>query len=146
MVTRVHGYLPVMAAALAVAGVTGCGAAPGAVQQAFDQRYPGFEVVAWEQQHYGWEAAFGGDDGAFEVEFDFSGQWLETEVEVVDAAGFPAAVRLAVQSVSGGIPVDKWEIEVTPAGEFYEIETLGSDGEYYFDATGQQVSNDYEDA
>jgi hypothetical protein len=43
-------------------------------------------------------------------------------------------------------PVDKWEIEVTPAGEFYEIETLGSDGEYYFGATGRQVSNQYEDA
>jgi hypothetical protein len=72
-------------------------------------------------------------------------QWLETEVEVVDAAGFPAAVRQAVQGLTRS-PVDKWEIEVTPTGEFYEIETLGSDGEYYFDATGRQVSNQYEDA
>ena len=135
-----------MAAALIVAGATGCSAAPGPVQQAFDQRYPGFDVVMWEQQPYGWEAAFGGDDGAFEAEFDSSGRWLETEVEVVDAAGFPAAVRQAVQGVTRGGPVDKWEIEVTPTGEFYEIEILGSDGEYYFDATGQQVDNQYEDA
>jgi Putative beta-lactamase-inhibitor-like, PepSY-like len=144
MITR--RYLPVVAAALVVAGATGCGAAPGPVQQAFDQRYPGFDVVAWEPQPYGWEAAFGGDDGAYEAEFDHSGRWLETEVEVVDGAGFPAAARQAVQNVTRGGHVDKWEIEVTPAGEFYEIEILGSDGEYYFDAAGRPVNNEYEDA
>jgi Putative beta-lactamase-inhibitor-like, PepSY-like len=146
MITRVRSYVPVVAAALVVAGATGCSAAPGPVQQAFDQRYPGFEAVTWEQQPYGWEAAFGGDDGAYEAEFDPSGRWLETEVEVVDGAGFPAAVRQAVQGVTGGGPIDKWEIEVTPTGEFYEIEILGSDGEYYFDANGQPVDNEYEDA
>jgi Putative beta-lactamase-inhibitor-like, PepSY-like len=135
-----------LAGVAAVAATTSCSGAPGPVQQAFDQRYPGFETVTWEQQPYGWEAAFGGDDGAYEAEFDASGQWLETEVEVVDAAGFPAAVRQAVQSVTGGSRVDKWEIEVTPQGEFYEIETLGSDGEYYFDPSGRQVSNQHEDA
>jgi hypothetical protein len=146
MVTPVRSWLTVAAAALVVAGATGCGAAPGPVQQAFDQRYPGFEVVEWEQHSYGWEAAFGGDDGAYEAEFDFSGRWLETEVEVVDGAGFPAAVRQAVQGVTGIAPVDKWEIEVTPAGEFYEIEIRNSDGEYYFNASGQQVDNQFEDA
>ena len=138
-------FLPLVTAALVVA-LAGCGAAPGPVQQSFDQRYPGFEEVAWERQPYGWEAAFGGDDGAYEAEFDASGRWLETEVEVVDAAGFPTAVRQAVQGITGLRHVDKWEIEVTPTGEFYEIELRGSDGEYYFDASGRQVSNDYEDA
>jgi hypothetical protein len=133
-------------AALVVACVTGCSATPGAVQEAFDQRYPGFHVETWERQPYGWEAAFGGDDGAYEAEFDFSGRWLETEVEVVDAAGFPAAVRQAVQGATTGGHVDKWEIEVTPEGEFYEVEILGSDGEYYFDAAGRPVENQFEDA
>jgi hypothetical protein len=140
---RRHLVLPVVAVALVV---TACGSAPNAVQQAFDQRYPSFDVATWEQQPYGWEAAFGGDDGAYEAEFDPSGQWLETEVEVVDAAGFPAAVRQAVQGVTGGRAVDKWEIEITPTGEFYEIETVGSDAEYYFDAAGRQARNQYEDA
>lgn len=139
---RLLRLIPLAAVALAV---TACGAAPNAVQRAFDQRYPGFEVTTWEQQPYGWEAAFGGDDGAYEAEFDSSGRWLETEVEVVDAAGFPAAVRQAVQGVTGGRPVEKWEIEITPEGEFYEIEA-GFDGEYYFDAAGRQVRNQYEDA
>jgi hypothetical protein len=94
----------------------------------------------------GWEAASGGDDGAYEAEFDFSGGWLETEVEVVDAAGFPAAVRQAVHGVTRGGHVDKWEIEVTPAGEFYEVEILGSDGEHYFDAAGRPAENQFEDA
>jgi hypothetical protein len=138
--------LAVVVAALLVGCTTGCSAAPGPVQQAFDQRYAGFDVVTWERQPYGWEAAFGGDDGAYEAEFDFSGQWLETEVEVVDGAGFPAAVRQAVNGVAGGSTVEKWEIEVTPTGEFYEIELLGSDGEYYFDAAGRPVDNRYEDA
>jgi hypothetical protein len=146
MVTRVRSCLSIVAAVLVVVGVTGCGGAPSPVQQAFDHRYPGFDVTTWEQQPYGWEAAFGGDDGAYEAEFDFSGQWLETEVEVVDAAGFPAAVRQAVADVTRGAPVGKWEIEVTPAGEFYEIEPLDSDAEYYFDASGRQVDNRYEDA
>ena len=146
VITDLRRCLPIAAAALVVAGLTSCSAAPGPAQQAFDQRYPGFEVVEWEQHDYGWEAAFGGDDGAYEAEFDFSGRWLETEVEVVDAAGFPAAVRQAVHSTTGGLPVDKWEIEVTPAGEFYEIELLGSDGEYYFDAAGRQAENQFEDA
>ena len=48
--------------------------------------------------------------------------------------------------MTGGSPVEKWEIEVTPTGEFYEIEIAGSDGEYYFDATGRRVENRYEDA
>ncbi len=145
MATRTRRF-PLAVGALVVLGATGCSGAPGAVEQAFEQRYPGVEVASWEQQPYGWEAAFGGDDGAYEAEFDPSGQWLETEVEVVDAAGFPAAVRLAVQGVTGGRPVDKWEIEVTPTGEFYEIEVLGSDSEYYFDATGRRVANRNEDA
>jgi hypothetical protein len=138
--------LPIVAVMLVLAGATGCSVAPGPVEQAFDQRYPGFDTVTWEQQPYGWEAAFGGDDGTYEAEFDASGQWLETEVEVVDAAGFPAAVRRAVQGATGNSPVEKWEIEVTPAGEFYEVEIFGSDGEYYFDANGQQANNQYEDA
>jgi hypothetical protein len=145
MITRVRSFLPGVAAALVVVGATGCSAAPGPVQQAFSQRYPGFDVVTWEQQPYGWEAAFGGDDGAYEAEFDSSGQWLETEVEVVDAAGFPAPVRQAVQNMTGGA-VDKWEIEITPTGEFYEIEAFDSDGEFYFDAAGRHVANQYEDA
>jgi putative PepSY-like beta-lactamase-inhibitor len=145
MVTRTRRFR-LAVGALVVLGATGCSGAPNAVQQAFEQRYPGVEVAAWEQQPYGWEAAFGGDDGAYEAEFDPAGRWLETEVEVVDAAGFPAAVRQAVQGVTGGGAVEKWEIEVTPEGEFYEIETVGSDGEHYFDATGRQVGNRYEDA
>ncbi len=144
--TDLRGCLRIAAAALGVVGLTSCSGAPGPVQQAFDQRYPAFDVVTWEQQHYGWEAAFGGDDGAYEAEFDSSGRWLETEVEVVDAAGFPAAVRQAVQGATGGRAVDKWEIEVTPAGEFYEVETVGSDGEYYFDAAGRPAENQFEDA
>lgn len=146
VITDLRGYLRVVATALAVASLTSCSAAPGAAQQAFDQRYPAFDVETWERQPYGWEAAFGGDDGAYEAEFDFSGRWLETEVEVVDAAGFPAAVRQAVHGVTGGGHVDKWEIEVTPAGEFYEVEILGSDGEHYFDAAGRPVENQFEDA
>jgi hypothetical protein len=156
--TRGRSYLPVVAAALVIASATGCSAdasadaddgslrPPAIVQQAFDQRHPGFDNVVWEQHPYGWEAAFGGDDGAYEAEFGWSGAWLETEVEVVDAAGFPVAVRQAVHDVTRGSHVDKWEIEITPTGEFYEIETFGSDGEYYFDATGSQVGNQYEDA
>jgi hypothetical protein len=146
MITRVRAYLPVVAAALVVAGVTGCSAAPGPVQQAFDQRYPGFENVMWERQPYGWEAAFGGDDGAFEAEFDSNGNWLETEVEVLEGAGFPPAVREVVRSATGGSHIEKWEIEVTPMGEFYEVEVLGSDGEWYFDAAGWSANNRYEDA
>jgi hypothetical protein len=146
MVIRVRGWLTAVAATLVVTGASGCGGAPGSVQQAFDQRYPGFDVVTWERQPYGWEAAFGGDDGAFEAEFDSAGQWLETEVEVVDAAGFPTAVRQAVQSATAGAPIAKWEIETTPTGEFYEVEILGSDGEHYFDAAGRPVANRYEDA
>jgi hypothetical protein len=51
-----------------------------------------------------------------------------------------------VQGATGGRAVDKWEIEVTPAGEFYEVETVGSDGEYYFDAAGRAAENQFEDA
>ncbi len=32
----------------------------------------------------------------------------------------------------------------SPDGEFYEI--AGTDGEYYFDATGRRADNRYEDA
>ena len=136
----------VLAAALVVLGAPGCSATPGAVQQAFERRYPGMEVEAWERQPYGWEAGFGGDDGVYEAEFDPSGRWLESEVEVIDAAGFPAAVREAVASATGGRQIDKWEIEITPDGEFYEVETLGSDGEFYFDPTGRPAANQFEDA
>ncbi len=133
--------------AAVLVGVAGCGGAPGsAVQEAFQQRYPGSEVTAWEQQPYGWEASFGGDDGVYEAEFDPSGRWLESEVEVIDAAGFPAAVRQAVTAATGRQPIEKWEIEITPDGEFYEVEPAGSDAEYYVDATGRPAVNQYEDA
>jgi hypothetical protein len=51
-----------------------------------------------------------------------------------------------VQGVTGTGTVDKWEIEVTPTGEFYEVEVSGSDGEWYFDAAGRPANNQYEDA
>ena len=146
MVIRMRKCLPIALIVVAGAGVAGCSGVPRAAEQTFEQRYPGVEVASWEQQPYGWEAAFGGDDGAWEAEFDGSGRWLETEVEVVDAAGFPAAVRDAVAATPGGAWISKWEIEITPDGEFYEIETAASGGEYYFDATGRQVANRYEDA
>jgi hypothetical protein len=55
-------------------------------------------------------------------------------------------VREAARGVTGTGTVGKWEIEVTPTGEFYEIEIAGTDGEYYFDATGRRADNRYEDA
>ncbi len=66
MATRTRRFPPVLVGALVVLGTAGCAGAPGAAQQAFEQRYPGFEVVSWEQQPYGWEAAFG-DDGVYEA-------------------------------------------------------------------------------
>ncbi len=50
MLLHVRAFLPIAAAALVLASATGRSGAPGAVQQAFDQRYPEFEVAAWEQQ------------------------------------------------------------------------------------------------
>jgi hypothetical protein len=51
-----------------------------------------------------------------------------------------------VQGSAGPGQVGKWEIEVTPNGEFSEVELLGSDGERYIDASGRQATDDDEDA
>jgi hypothetical protein len=128
--------------------VAGCGA-PDPVERAFAERHPGVDAQ-WEQQPYGWEAAFTASGVEHEVEFDDDGRWLETEREVVPGAGdptagFPPAVIDAIRR-DGISSVGKWEIEETPAGTFYEIEPSTGDGEYYYDGTGAPAPNTNEDA
>lgn len=133
------------AAALALAG---CGA-PDPVEQAFAARHPGVSAE-WEQQPYGWEAAFEAAGVEHEVEFDADGRWLETEREVIEGRGdpsaaFPPAVIEAIQR-DGIFSVGKWEVEETPTGTFYEIEPTSGDGELYYDPTGARAANAHEDA
>lgn len=126
----------------------GCGA-PDPVEQALAARHPGVGVE-WEQQPYGWEAAFREDGFEYEVEFDDGGRWLETEREVVQGTGdpttgFPPAVIDAIRR-DGVTSVGKWEIEETPTGTYYEIEPDTGDAEYYYDPTGARAANANEDA
>ncbi len=82
-----------------------------------------------------------------EAEYNASGQWLETEVEVEEAA-FSKAVLDRIRQLYPQYTITKREIETTPNGTFYEVEiTLGDQElELYFDANGNPATNSNEDS
>ncbi len=82
-----------------------------------------------------------------EAEYNAAGQWLETEVEV-DEAAFSKVVLDRVRQQYPQHTITKLEIETTPNGKFYEVEiTLGGQElELYFNENGKPVTNLYEDS
>lgn len=135
-------------AAVIGAGLAGCGgdAVPAAVEQAYDRIYPDTNP-RWSRQPYGYEAVIVINEFEYEAEFAGDGTWLETEYELA-APAFPPAVIEAIQREYPGADISKYEIEVTPAGVFYEIEVEqgGSQTERYYDAQGEPADNSNEDA
>lgn len=116
-------FYPV-AIAIVTAILTGCTEASIApldvVHQAFTQQYPGI-TPTWHQKPYGYEAVFIHNGLETEAEYNALGQWLETEVEVEEAA-FSKAVLDRVRKEYPQYTITKCEIETTPNGTFYEVE------------------------
>jgi uncharacterized membrane protein YkoI len=111
--------------------------------------YPNQNTTAinWVQQKYGWEALFELDGQDIEVEFDKSGNWIETELENVARTMIPQRVLAAVQSRFPSCQFKEYEIEYTIDGTFYEIEIMdgGQERELYFNDKGERKTNTNED-
>lgn len=119
---------------------------PDAVQQAFAKQYPGM-TPTWQTKPYGYEAVFMQNGLETEAEYNAAGQWLETEVEVGEAA-FSQVVLDRIRQQYPQHTITKYEIETTPNGKFYEVEiTLaGQELELYFNENAKPITNLYEDS
>jgi uncharacterized membrane protein YkoI len=105
------------------------------------------DAIHWVKQKNGWEAQFENDGQEMEVEFDESGNWLETELESVSKTMIPQHIMKAVQQRFPACQFKEFEIEYTAEGTFYEIEIIdgGQEREVYYNAKGEKKSNLNED-
>jgi uncharacterized membrane protein YkoI len=103
--------------------------------------------INWAQPKYGWEAQFEVDGQEIEVEFDKSGNWIETELENVPRTMIPQRVLAAVQSRFPLCQFKEYEIEYTADGTFYEIEIMdgSQERELYYNDKGEKKTNTNED-
>jgi uncharacterized membrane protein YkoI len=103
--------------------------------------------IHWVQPKYGWEAQFELDGQEIEVEFDKSGNWIETELENVARTMIPQRVLAAVQSRFPLAQFKEYEIEYTHDGTFYEIEIMdgSQERELYYNDKGEKKTNTNED-
>lgn len=104
-------------------------------------------TIQWAERKYGWEALFESEGQDFEVEFNKSGEWLETELENVPQTLIPQFVIKAVKQRFPSSQFKEFEIEYTQEGTFYEIEIVddGQERELYYNDKGERKSNKYED-
>lgn len=105
------------------------------------------DAIHWVKQKNGWEAQFESDGQEMEVEFDESGNWIETELENVSKTMIPQHILKAVQQRFPAAQFKEFEIEYTAEGTFYEIEIIdgGQEREVYYSAKGEKKSNLNED-
>jgi hypothetical protein len=103
--------------------------------------------IHWVQPKYGWEAQFEADGQEIEVEFDKSGNWIETELENVPRTMIPQRVLAAVLSRFPSCQFKEYEIEYTADGTFYEIEIMDGEQEreIYYNDKGEKKTNTNED-
>lgn len=118
---------------------------PASVEAAFKAKYPDISPT-WQRHHYGYEAVFIQKNIITEVEFSDTGEWLETEY-LVTAKEFPAVVLKRIKQEYPNFIITKYEIEVTPHGEFYEVDITDgeTETELYFDVKGNAQQDLYED-
>lgn len=103
--------------------------------------------IHWAQPKYGWEAQFEADGQEVEVEFDKSGNWIETELENVPRTMIPQRVLAAILSRFPSCQFKEYEIEYTADGTFYEIEIMdgNQERELYYNDKGEKKTNTNED-
>ncbi len=114
----------------------------------------------WQKHHYGYEAIFTQKNLKTEVEFSDTGEWLETEY-LVTVKEFPVVVLKRIKQEYPNFMITKYEIEVTPHGQFYEVDITDgephgqfyevditdgdTESELYFDVNGNPKLDLYED-
>lgn len=119
---------------------------PENIQIMFQQKYPNAQPQ-WSKISYGYEAVFYDNGIEYEAEFSEGGEWLETEYDATEA-DIPSAILMTIRQQYPNAILDEFEIEITPNGQFYEVEimTNSQEQELYFDRNGQAVPNQNEDS
>ena len=88
-------------------------AVPAVVETAFAARFPGAGFIEWEDVKDGiYEVDFEQDGKDMMAKFDTDGNWMETEIEIVETE-LPEAVWKAITSQFAGYSIDKVETEAT---------------------------------
>ncbi|MBE9205982.1 PepSY-like domain-containing protein [Nostoc sp. LEGE 06077] len=119
--------------------------APEIVDKAFTEKYSHIPRV-WEKTNYGYEATYMQNNIKYEAEFSDTGEWLETEYYVAGEE-FPDIVLKRIHQEYPNFKITKYEIEITPEGNFYEVDITDGEIEYelYFDVNGNRQLDLYED-
>ncbi|MBD2168345.1 PepSY-like domain-containing protein [Calothrix membranacea FACHB-236] len=118
---------------------------PPSVEAAFQAKYADVPRT-WQKTHYGYEANFIQNNIKYEAEFSETGKWLETEY-YVQGKDFPAVVLKRIKQERPQFKITKYEIEITPQGNFYEVDITDGEieEELYFDSSGNPQLDLYED-
>lgn len=118
---------------------------PAIVDAAFKNEYSDIPRI-WQKNYYGYEATFIQNNIKYEAEFSDTGEWLETEYYVTEKE-FPEIVLKRIRQEYPTFKITKYEIEITPQGNFYEVDITDGEMEYelYFDVNGNTQVDLYED-
>ncbi|WP_242048156.1 MULTISPECIES: PepSY-like domain-containing protein [Nostocales] len=118
---------------------------PASVESAFTNKYSE-KPRLWQRNYYGYEATFIKKNVKYEAEFSETGEWLETEYYVTEKE-FPDVILKRIRQEYPTFKITKYEIEITPKGNFYEVDITDGEMEYelYFDVHGNTQVDMYED-
>ncbi len=103
---------------------------PAEVRQAFMKKFPTVYKYSWEMEEENYEVSFKLDGKEASADFDATGAWLESEVEI-HKSDLPQAITDAIQRDFPGFETEEVVKGETPVkGTFYEVKVEKSEEEY----------------
>jgi hypothetical protein len=112
---------------------------PAAVIKSFKDKFPNAKEVKWEKEKNEYEGSFDSGKEEMSAEFDETGKWLETEMEIKETS-LPPAVKESLKKEFAGYKVEHpvklsnnkcsncYEVEVEKSEKSYEV-VLSQKGE-----------------
>jgi hypothetical protein len=97
-------------------------AVPTKVEKAFHQKFPEVKKVRWDKENANvWEAEFKMDGKEWSANFDETGKWLETEMEI-GKGEIPDNIQRVLNEKYAGFKIEESEKTETMEGKFFEFE------------------------
>ncbi len=116
---------------------------PSAVAAAFKSKFPAVTKVKWEMEDANeYEAIFKQDGEEASANFDQTGKWLETELEI-EVSGLPANILAALKKDFAGYKINEAsKVESVKNGSTYEAEVEKGEMNYdvLYAADGKFIS------
>lgn len=107
---------------------------PKPIRTSFASKYPDVEEITWKPVSTGvWQAGFSMYHKDYTAKFNESGNWLETDHNIIRAA-VPLGIKLSLHDYFKDYEIEEVFVAEKENGEFYEMEILAHGHEYEVEA------------